>query len=346
MKNYKESTVIYESAYLAISYLPDDKTKWEAMEGLLKYGFYGEVPESDNPFVNMIYVQAIPSMRNAKQRYDKAVENGKKGGRPSEISTEEIISMKEYGMTNKQIAEKLGCSEKNIENRITTYNKSHPNNPNNLSVSVSVSDSVSVSSSVSESEVASLQEEKSPKEEEEKIDLKSLLQNMNCEQLSEIKNMYDNNVPYKEIAKKYNITYFDAKEFVSIYDSVHDEQYEREHQEKEKQRQEEINQQIRAAQPEINKNREQLTALCSILFPDREVDDRMLACVCKRIDKIKDVDAFIDYHKKNPSVSINCKGFEQTYNTIKSVSDEYVNPIDYYITYVQDMMRYEQSIGA
>lgn len=113
-----------------------------------------------------------------------------------------------------------------------------------------------------------------------------------------------------------------------------------------KRRQEEINKEIEAAQPEIEQNKEQLTALCSILFPEREVDDRMLTCVCKRIDKIKDVDAFIDYHKKNPSVSINCKGFEQTYNTIKSVSDEYVNPIDYYITYVQDMMRYEQSIGA
>ena len=32
-------------------------------------------------------------------------------------------------MTNRQIAEQLGCSEKNIEKRISTYNKSYPTNP-------------------------------------------------------------------------------------------------------------------------------------------------------------------------------------------------------------------------
>lgn len=144
---------------------------------------------------------------------------------------------------------------------------------------------------------------------------------------------YNFTIIRNQIAANYN-------EVVEYIDKQKEEEAEK------KRRQEEINKEIEAAQPEIEQNKEQLTALCSILFPEREVDDRMLTCVCKRIDKIKDVDAFIDYHKKNPSVSINCKGFEQTYNTIKSVSDEYVNPIDYYITYVQNMMRYEQSIGA
>ena len=100
MENYKESMVIYESAYLAINYLPDEKMKWEAIEGLMKYGFYGEIPESDNPFINMVYVQAIPSMRNAKQRYEKAVEDGKKGGRPAEFSIEEIFEMKKNRLMN------------------------------------------------------------------------------------------------------------------------------------------------------------------------------------------------------------------------------------------------------
>jgi|GEM_PF-4103192 len=144
----KESMVIYESAYKAINYLPDEKLQLEAFKGLMEYGFYGVVPESENPFVNMIYVQAIPSMRSAKERYEKAVENGKMGGRPTEVSTEEIMEMKKSGMTNKQIADKLHCSVKNIENRVTTYRKGYPNNPNNLSVSVS--DTVSVSESVTD----------------------------------------------------------------------------------------------------------------------------------------------------------------------------------------------------
>lgn len=127
----KESMIIYESAYKAINYLPDDKLKLEAYQGLMEYGFYGVIPESDNPFVNMIFVQAIPSMRSASERYEKAVQNGKKGGRPTDVSTEEIMEMKQGGMTNKQIAEKLGCSEKNIEKRVSTYNRTHPTNPTN-----------------------------------------------------------------------------------------------------------------------------------------------------------------------------------------------------------------------
>lgn len=223
MENYKSSTVIYESAYLAIEYLQDGALKWEAIKGLLRYGFYGELPESNNPFINMIYTQAIPSMQNAKYRYEKAVSGGKKGGRPTAISTEDIIAMKSNGMTNKQIAEQLGCTIKNIENRITSYNKTHPNNPNNLSVSVSdsdtVSDTVSVSSSVSGACA----------NKEDNTNIKELLEKMDCKQLSNIKRMYDNHVSYTEIAKKYHLRYFDATQFVEIYDNIYQKQYNIEH---------------------------------------------------------------------------------------------------------------------
>ncbi|NBH80530.1 hypothetical protein D3Z52_20745 [Clostridiaceae bacterium] len=59
----KESMIIYESAYKAINYLPDERLQLEAYKGLMEYGFYGIIPESENPFVNMVFVQAIPSMR-------------------------------------------------------------------------------------------------------------------------------------------------------------------------------------------------------------------------------------------------------------------------------------------
>lgn len=158
----KESMVIYESAYRAISYLPDEKLQLEAYRGLMEYGFYGIVPESENPFVNMIFVQAIPSMRSAKERYDASVENGKKGGRPTEVQTEDIIKMKQSGMTNKQIAEKLGCSEKNIEKRITVYNRAHPTNPTNPPTipptNLTVSDTVTDTESETEPSTATVTE--------------------------------------------------------------------------------------------------------------------------------------------------------------------------------------------
>lgn len=158
----RESMIIYESAYKAINYLPDEKLQLEAFKGLMEYGFYGTVPESENPFVNMIFVQAIPSMRSAAERYEASVENGKKGGRPASAPIEDILQMKHDGMTNRQIAEKLGCSEKNIEKRISTYNRSSPTNPTNPPTNPTGSDggvyptnptnlTVSVSDTVSES---------------------------------------------------------------------------------------------------------------------------------------------------------------------------------------------------
>lgn len=201
----KESMIIYESAYLAICYLPDDEMKWEAIEGLLRYGFYGEQPKSENHFINMIYVQALPSMQSAKERYEKAIENGKKGGRPTTISTEKILQMKQEGMTNKQVAENLGCSVKNIENRITSYNRSHPNNPNNLSVSVSESNSISSSMSATAVEI---------KEKKKEREIKDLSEQEGKEIIEKI----HQRVRYTEIQKSYGLKEYITKDFPKLWE--------------------------------------------------------------------------------------------------------------------------------
>ena len=157
----KDSAIIYESVYKTIELIPDTELKWEAIKGIFRYGFYGEELNSDNPLVGMVYTSAFPSLRNAVERYERAVENGKKGGRPAEVSMEEIIQMKNEGMTNKQIADAMGCTVKNIENRITSYNKNNPNNPNNPPITPLVfgdpnnPNNLSVSVSVSEYEYVS-----------------------------------------------------------------------------------------------------------------------------------------------------------------------------------------------
>lgn len=163
MSDYKSSMVFYESAYLAIKCLPTIELQLEAYEGLMKYGFYGEEPESDNPFVKMFFIQAIPSMKCAKQRYEKAVENGSKGGRPTSVTDENVMKLKEEGKTNKEIAAILGCSEKNVEYRVKHYRESNPKNPKNpknLSVYDTEYDTeyVNVSDNVSSEEKRNLED--------------------------------------------------------------------------------------------------------------------------------------------------------------------------------------------
>ena len=57
----------------------------------------------------------MDNINSAKDRYAKAVENGKKGGRPTEINIEHIQELKDSGLTNKQIATELGCSTRTVE---------------------------------------------------------------------------------------------------------------------------------------------------------------------------------------------------------------------------------------
>ena len=58
----KDSAIIYESVYKTIELIPDTELKWEAIKGLLRYGFYGEELSSDSPLVEMVYTSAFPSL--------------------------------------------------------------------------------------------------------------------------------------------------------------------------------------------------------------------------------------------------------------------------------------------
>lgn len=111
----KESMVMYKSIISAIDLLPNTEQKWEAIKGITDYGFYDKKPESENPIINMIYIQAIPSLRSAKDRYDAAVEDGKRGGRPSTIDKEKVLQLKKQGKTYQEISDELNCPKNTIK---------------------------------------------------------------------------------------------------------------------------------------------------------------------------------------------------------------------------------------
>lgn len=111
----KNSALIYEGTYQAINYIPDADAQLEAYRGIIEYGLYGTEPYSENPFVNMVYVQAIPYLNKARERYQKAVESGKKGGRPTQIDKEKVQELKESGLSLKEIAAELGVPENTVK---------------------------------------------------------------------------------------------------------------------------------------------------------------------------------------------------------------------------------------
>ena len=113
----------------------DKETAKDILWQIMLYGTAGEV-DTSNPMINGIVMGCCAvGIDKAKDRYANAVDNGKKGGRPTEIDVEHVQKLKESGLTNKEIATELGCSTRTVEraNRQNRQNLNiNINNNNNI----------------------------------------------------------------------------------------------------------------------------------------------------------------------------------------------------------------------
>jgi transposase len=64
----------------------------------------------------------LPNIKAAQRKYQVAVENGSKGGRPRlDIDMERVARLKQEGKTNEEIGRILGASKTTIQTRWTEY---------------------------------------------------------------------------------------------------------------------------------------------------------------------------------------------------------------------------------
>ena len=122
-----ESFVLYESTFKQVEILKKKlgiQAAFDFIEAIMAFGLYGELPDEESDVWLYGFEQTITSITAAKTRYQAAIENGKKGGRPKTIDDSKVIELKEdWGMTNKQIAEELNCSISSVEKIIATHRK-------------------------------------------------------------------------------------------------------------------------------------------------------------------------------------------------------------------------------
>lgn len=130
-----ESFVFYESVWKAYLTLRDRiglESAAHFFECIAEFGLYGVLPPNDDIVYTQGFEQTATSIYHAKNKRLIAIENGKKGGRKERYSAEEVAKLKAEGLTNKQIAEKLGYSEETVRLKLnkakekTTENQKKP----------------------------------------------------------------------------------------------------------------------------------------------------------------------------------------------------------------------------
>ena len=95
----------------------------EAIYALVYLSIRGEVKTENDLILGWIKGSCLPNIEAARDRYQKAVEAGKKGGRPKELDYEEIYRLKENGVSVKDIASKMGLTEDSVRSALKRYNR-------------------------------------------------------------------------------------------------------------------------------------------------------------------------------------------------------------------------------
>lgn len=95
----------------------------ETIYALVYLSIRGEVKTENDLILGWIKGSCLPNVQSAQEKYRRAVEAGKKGGRPKELDYDEIYRLKETGVSVKDIASKMGLTEDSVRSALKRYNK-------------------------------------------------------------------------------------------------------------------------------------------------------------------------------------------------------------------------------
>ena len=88
---------------------------------IINYGTYKSFDTDDQKIINMVNGMCRDLIASAKKRRAASIENGKQGGRPKKYNTAEMVALKNKGLSNQQIADKLGCDVRTVRKAIKEF---------------------------------------------------------------------------------------------------------------------------------------------------------------------------------------------------------------------------------
>lgn len=82
---------------------------------IINYGTYKGFDTKDQNVINMVNGMCRDLIDSAKKRREASVGNGKQGGRPKKYSVDDMLHLREQGLSPQDIADNLGCSVKTVQ---------------------------------------------------------------------------------------------------------------------------------------------------------------------------------------------------------------------------------------
>lgn len=82
---------------------------------IINYGTYKGFDTEDQNIINMVNGMCRDLIISAKKRREASVTNGKQGGRPKKYNLDDMLHLRDQGLTPQEIADNLGCSVKTVQ---------------------------------------------------------------------------------------------------------------------------------------------------------------------------------------------------------------------------------------
>ena len=82
---------------------------------IINYGTYKSFDTDDQKIIDIVNGMCRDLIDSAKKRREASIGNGTKGGRPKKYSVEDMLDLRNKGLSPQDIADNLGCSVKTVQ---------------------------------------------------------------------------------------------------------------------------------------------------------------------------------------------------------------------------------------
>ena len=91
----------------------DDVVK-EVVWQIVNYGTTKSFDTEDQKIINIVNGMCRDLITSAKKRRQASIENGRQGGRPKKYTLEDMLTLKDAGLSDQEIADNLGCDVRTV----------------------------------------------------------------------------------------------------------------------------------------------------------------------------------------------------------------------------------------